>query len=279
MDEEQRYVTRSGLTAMLLFEGEQKSPHRDAWDRWYTAWTADETKERVCVRFLSPGLMDMHLHSLGRGGFEQNKANLGLLAVLDNFDGLAELPADPHGNRVIEIRSEDAAQLLDPPKQSDREIRRFLTRRIYDAFSRSTLTTPCAIRTLDALICGASLDDLLRNAQLLEEEGYLKIEATAPDGLAILPRAKLIREVERYGASREDAAEEADILAAIGAYAGIRRHEGAISLEYRRYAAARTAVELESVFRALAPIVEGSQGCSQRAWQYSAARVARACDC
>lgn len=201
-------------------------------------------------------LMNLHLQSSILGTFEQRKQQLGILAVLENLDGVTDLPADPYGNRQIEVGSEDATRLLNGPKLSDRQIRRFLARRIYDAYSRSSLQSECVIDEFDVTICGATPMDLLRNAQLLEEEGYLRIGEIAGSQIAIVPRAKLIREVERYGAAREDAAEESDICSALTAYPELKKHETAILLEYRRYAAARTAVELESVFRAIAPVVE-----------------------
>jgi hypothetical protein len=201
-------------------------------------------------------LMNMQLQASGHGGFEESKLRLATLALLDNLDGLSELPPDPHGNRRIFVGSEDVATILERPRQSDREIRRFLARRLYDAYSRGILRDTIVIDAMDMAVCGASLIDFLRNGQLLEEEAYLFIRSNTPDSVSIEPRAKLIREVERYGATREDAAGEADFLASVSAYPSLARVKGALSLEYGRYSTARTALELESVFKAVAPVVE-----------------------
>ena len=253
---ERHYVTRSGLSAKLLLEGEQKAPSRDAWEVWFTIETPGGNKERACVRLLSPMIMNLHLESQGLGKFDANRQRLAILALLDNLDGLSELPADPYGNREISIGSDDVAGLLDRPRQSDRDIRRFLARRVYDEYSRSTLRERMALDAMDIAICGASDQDVLRNCQLLEEEGYLFIRGNGPGSITIEPRAKLIREVERYGAAREDAAGEADFASSMRAYRRLAAVEAAVLLEYGRYSTARTAVELDSVFRAVAPIVE-----------------------
>lgn len=253
---ERYYVTRSGLGARLRLEREQKAPLRDAWEVWFTIETAGGNKERACVRLLSPMLMKLHLESQGLGTFEDNSQRLAILALLDNLDGLSELPSDPYGNREVAIGSDDVTSLLQRPRQSDRDARRFLARRIYDGYSRSTLREPMTLDAMDIAICGGSDQDVLRNCQLLEEEGYLFIRGNAPGSITIEPRAKLIREVERFGAAREDAAGEADFPSSMRAYPRLAAVQSAVLLEYGRYNTARTAVELDSVFRALAPIVE-----------------------
>lgn len=253
---ERHYVTRSGLSAQLLLEGEQKAPMRDSWEVWFTIRTPGNNKERACVRLLSPMIMKLQLEAIGAGTFEDNKQKLAILALLDNLDGLSELPADPYGNREIAVGSEDVEGLLRRPRQSDRDIRRFLARRVYDGYSRSTLREHMTLDAMDIAICGASDRDVMRNSQLLEEEGYLFIRASAPGSITIEPRAKLVREVERYGAARDDAAGEADFISSMRAYSSLATVVEAVLLEYGRYTTARTAVELDSVFRAVAPIVE-----------------------
>jgi hypothetical protein len=255
-DTDKRFVTRSGLAADILFEGEQKAALRDVWECWYTIDTTDGVRERACVELVAPILVGAHLEAKGLGTFEGLKRRLSLLAVLDNLDGLSELPSDPHGNRRIEVDANAAEALLRRPKLSDRELRRFLSRRIYDLYSRHTLSQSFAIDAFDCLIAGASETDLLRNMQVLEEEGYLDIVSTSPGLVVVRATAKFVREVERYGAPKEDAASGYDLLAALPSYPRLTPWTPTIKLEYGRYSSAQSAIELASVFRALAPTVE-----------------------
>jgi hypothetical protein len=100
------------------------------------------------------------------------------------------------------------------------------------------------------------MTDLLRNVQILAAEEYLNWSQPLADRIDVIPTAKLIREVERFGCAREDATKEQDLLAAIDAYPDLKAHKATMANEWRRYEIAFTDVELQSVFRSIAPIVE-----------------------
>lgn len=72
---------------------------------------------------------------------------------------------------------------------------------------------------IDQLITGARWIDLERNVGVLLAEGYLSdVASTLGDPLWQVT-VKLVREVERFGAAREDVVAERDYPAALRAYA------------------------------------------------------------
>lgn len=168
----------------------------------------------------------------------------------------ASLQTDKHGNRIVEVEADEAVEMLSGPPQSDRAIRRFIARRVHDSYSRSTLKTPVVIDDIDFAILGATATDFIRNSQLLEAESYIEISSTSPTSVTIRPTAKLVRDVERYGAVKEDVVSQLDYLGVVTAYPAIARFLPVIDLEYRRYSLALSPIELESVFKAIAPLVE-----------------------
>jgi hypothetical protein len=171
-------------------------------------------------------------------------------------DRIATLPVDEYGNRIVEIRPEDAIAALRPPQQPDRQIRRFIARCVHSAYARGTLREDVILDRIDMDLMGASYRDLIRNCQVLEDEGYLVIGSTSSAAVSVRPTARLVRDVERYGAAREDVVSERDFLGAVSAYGALRDSLETIQLEYRRYSVALSETELQCVFRAIAPVVE-----------------------
>jgi hypothetical protein len=211
---------------------------------------------RVCVMLLSPGLMNSALQQNGLPALDVVQNKLVFMAVLQNLDGLPGFPVDEHGNLILELSSSAAVRVLTPLRTPDRSIRRFIVRRMHDEFSRATLNNPVWFDDLDLAICGASVQDFLRNAQLLEQEGYLHIGSSAPNGFEATPTAKLVRDVERHGAAKDDVVTDADYLGAITSYPAVAAYEDTIRLEYQRFVSATSPLELISVFRSIAPVVE-----------------------
>jgi len=112
----------------------------------------------------------------------------------------------------------------------------------------------------DAALTGADPNDFLRNLQLLEQEGYLVLSGTHDPGFAGFDArgtARLIRDVERYGAAAPDVESQEDYALRLQAVQALSANHSAILAERLRYRAAQSSVELASVFRAVAPLLEG----------------------
>ena len=252
----ERFVTPSGLAATILREETGRAPHRDAERHWLTV-TSESVEARMYVDLLTPRLLDLALQQHeGLLQFENVREVIVLLAVISHLGTLGDLPTDNHGNRVLRITPSDAIQLLKGAPLDDRSIRRFLARRLYDHYTRSDLNTWELIDEFDVATCGSTVSDVLRNARLLEAEGYIRIGLDAPNGFEAMPTARLVREVEKFGAAQEDSVNERDYLGALAAYTSLSPHREALTLEYGRYVTATSTTELESVFRAVAPVVE-----------------------
>ena len=181
-------------------------------------------------------------------------AVLALLAVIDLADTDPSSIAGP-GDTVLPVNYEHSRRLIARGPMTDRDLRRFLARWIHSRFSRNTLRVRVAFSRIDELITGCSATAIDRNLGVLEAEGYL-VRLPEIGSRAFSPTVKLVREVERYGAAREDAVAERDYPAALQAYAVLASHRSGITLEWERYTTARTSTELVSVFRALVPYLE-----------------------
>lgn len=124
---------------------------------------------------------------------------------------------------------------------------------------------------MDKLITGNSELDFIRNVQLLEAEGYAIAHlAMGPTLSGVQPTAKLVREVERWGGPKDDVSSSVEYEAQIAAYGVLQPRAESLLTEHARFLAARSPAELESVFRATAPIVEAvardmlrSHGCNR----------------
>jgi hypothetical protein len=250
------YVTPSGSTAHVTFLGVDNHPDRDAERYTFSVQSPAGNEETLNVMLVSPALINRALQQNGLPPLVEVKKDLTRLAAVTNFDRLDFLPTDEGGRRLVAIEGPEAIALLRRSKLSDREIRRFIARRIYQVYSRSTLNETVLFDHFDHLLTGAEPVDLYRNAQVLEAEGYVIIKQADGLELRLQPTVRLVREVERYGAAKEDVVTDSDYVQALGAYPGLGKYREAMQLEYQRYAVAVTDTELESVFKAAAPIVE-----------------------
>jgi hypothetical protein len=232
----------------------RRTEEDDATGLLYT--TARKSVSCVCVLLLSLETMDLALQQKGLPTLEEMEAKVVLTTILRNLDRLSGLPTDEYGNRLLELRPADVIALLSAPKLSDRQIRRFMVRHIYDSITRSTLNEYVILDEWDMAACAADFNDFQRNAELLAEEGYFRIGTFGGDSFDVLPTAKLVREVERYGAAKEDVVSERDYLGGLESYTIIADQLPIVRMEYQRYGHATSPIELSSVFKAIAPVVE-----------------------
>ena len=179
------------------------------------------------------------------------------LVALHAIERLDNYQRDQHENVIVKLTAAELKSVLWPPRLQDRELRVFLARRIHDEVSRRTLHDDIGVDRIDRAVCGATTQDIVRALQILAEEGYLEIGATINDAIMVRSRAKLIRDVERYGAPKLDSTAADDLLSALAAYPVAKKRLQSITLEYQRFSAATTHEELISVFKAVAPEVEG----------------------
>ncbi len=252
-----RFVTLSGQGLQVVPYREGQVPDSDALGLYYEVTDASGSLSRVCVEFRTPETTDVELHQKRLGSFQNEKSRLAVFAILDGVEENDPALGAPGPVKRIVIEPLVAVELLDRPKAHDRDIRRYIARRVHDMCSRSTLDVPVPFDEDDFRYLGAQYADFVRCAQVLEEEKYLKIYSTGfPDGLKVTETARLVRDVERYGAAREDVKSDQDYSATLRAWPRLALHAAALSGERTRYATATSEVELLSVFRATAPIVE-----------------------
>jgi hypothetical protein len=139
-------------------------------------------------------------------------------------------------------------------------LRRYIARRLYLTWEHGTFDDFLWFGHPDELLTGAGPRAFLRNLQLLEQEGYVELTRTMGQGFGSFgsqPTAKLIREVERYGAAKADVESEEDFAARLFAQTALSAEQPSIMAERQRYELARAPDELASVFRAVAPLLEG----------------------
>ncbi len=250
------FVTPSGSTAHVKFVSSARHPHRDREQNVLSVSSPNGGTEGVNVALDAPVLINSALQQNGFPPLDQVKNDIVYIAAITNYDRLSTLPVDESGRRLIEVDGQQAIELLSRPPVSDREVRRFIVRRVYQIYSRSTLQTQAILEGFDSKLLGTTSVDMLRNAQVLEAEGYLTINSASGDKLVLTPTVKLVREVERFGAAKEDVVTDRDYLEAIRVYPSLTPHIETLELEYRRYSAARSETELRSVFKAVSPVVE-----------------------
>lgn len=195
----------------------------------------------------------------------------GLLPLDQVARGAAALVAGIHavdGNPDFFASSEPLRLNLDydqltpksVPSIGNQELRRHIARRLYLTWEHGSFDDFLAFGSMDESLTGAGAQAFLRNLQLLEQEGYVKLSRTMGTGFSSFqarPTAQLVREVERYGAARGDVESEADFTARLVAHAVLSAEQPGIMAERRRYELAQAAEEVASVFRAVMPILEG----------------------
>lgn len=155
----------------------------------------------------------------------------------------------------------------------DRGIRTYLARRLYHAWRADGFDILVHLSAEDTSLTGADYAGFVRNVQILEQEGYLNFHRSMGQDLSalrIVGTAKLIREVERFGAPRPDVELEPEYEATVRMLPALADSLSEILEERQRYELARHASDLASVFRATMPIVEShvrklleSHGCSK----------------
>lgn len=251
------FITRGGQTLRLVPYHEERLQGRDALGVYFEVFDAGGTSQLCCVAIDAPILADVFLQNNGLGTLQIAKDAICRFAILDGLEVDASLLDGSASVTTIWVREDQLALLLKRSKWDDRDIRRYIVRRIYDEYSRSTLADSVSFDRVDFAYCGATFQDFLRNTQLLASEQYLTIAFETRDmSLSATPTAKLVRDVETFGAARGDVASEAGYAASLRLWPNIKPYEEALLAERRRYEAAATGTELLSVFRSTAPIVE-----------------------
>jgi hypothetical protein len=252
------FVTRSGLPVRIVGDHEDPNPPSGSRRSALRAYTEGSPEhERAIVELAEYNEIKEWLRTEHQISLEADYPSVLRTIVLYALEHLDDYKRDEHGNILVTLESADLKALLWPRRLQDRQLRVFLARRIYDEVSRRTLRDPVAIDKIDCAVCGATLQDFVRAGQILEEEGYLEMGPTPSDAVMVRARATLIRDVERYGAPKLDSAAAEDLVAALAAYPVAKERLESITLEYRRFTTATTHQELVSVFKAIAPEVEG----------------------
>jgi hypothetical protein len=207
------------------------------------------------TRFPQPPIIDHNAREYFDRPFDKEfSRDLALLATLQSVDRDAD---DGRTHRVIVFNADDLYALLSRIRLSDRECRRYMARRLYSAYSAGTLDTMVEFDDTDQLITGCATLDFIRAAQVMEAEGNAVAHlAMGPTLSGVQPTAKLIREVERWGGPREDVSTPAEYADQIRAYSQLASHADGLISERGRFQVALSTQELESVFRATAPIIE-----------------------
>lgn len=253
-----KYFTAAGVAVSLELLRRFSHPDRDAEVTLYRVTSRDGSEpERLAVLLLAPGLIDVALQQAEKGTLEQLRDTIGLAVVLDAVDRRSELATASDGTPQIEVDVDDALALFSRARPSDRELRRLIARRCYETYASGTLDSDTNIDATDLFISGSRFVDFARNVGLLAAEEYVVVKRIEQSsGILIRGTAKLVREVEKFGAPREDASSDRNYPALIQQYPLLNALRKNVLAEYDRYAVALTAAELESVFRAAAPIVE-----------------------
>ena len=91
------------------------------------------------MQLIADPLTSESLQQEGLPGLDEIRDKAVRLAAVTHYDPLASLPEDDAGNRLLDLDGAAVIALLRPPKRPDREIRRFVVRRIYQEYSLATL--------------------------------------------------------------------------------------------------------------------------------------------
>src|SRR2546426_3064859 len=146
------YVTPSGSTAQVKLLGADRHPNRDAERHIFSLQSPAGSHETLNVTLVAPRLIDAALQQNGLPPLTEIKKELTHLAAVTSFDRLELLPTDEEGRRLVQIEGPEAMALLRRPRIPDREIRRFIARRIYQVYSRSTLNEIVLFDNFDLLL-------------------------------------------------------------------------------------------------------------------------------
>lgn len=255
------WVTPSGTTVRINIGTEFSIPNHDAVGYSVTATSTGGITREVEVAFVTPHLIDVARRHRGEPPLDPgNRSELAIISALRAVDSDPDF-FEPQDDTPITIGPGDDAEIADRPSLSDQGLRRYLTRRLYLAWKHGSLNEAVEFSDVDAALTGCGPTDFLRNLQLLEQEGYVTLDQTHDPGFAgfdATPTSALVRAVERYGAAPEDVETAEDYLELVGAIPSLAQDEKAIRLDRGRFETARTPEEIESVFRSVMPLLEGT---------------------
>jgi hypothetical protein len=255
---DRHFVTPSGTTVHVFAAPIERAPNRDGAIRTYHVSSA-ATSGPVSIYIDAPVLTAASLRDqTGIQLTDQLFDRLAVSAILAKIDADPEFIGRKDDEFQIAVTPDNIVEFANRPRLSDRELRRYIARKVYDAYSRSEMAILVDFDEFDEQITGASRIDLLRNAQVLQQEGYVKLERTMGEAnFELIPQARLVRDVERYGSAKDDAVSDQDYAGALHANSQLAECRDRILYEYQRYGSATSSVEIASVFRSIAPLVEG----------------------
>ena len=253
------FVTPSGRTVRIEAPRAQPADQRDATVVPVDIIPSGGKRIQAGVVLVIPDTIRDILHSAGFPDLVNEPIAQGIIAAIDLFDrGEISGASDVTTIQMIDVTGRDFAAIVNRVRLEDSALRRYIVRRLYDNYSRTTLDDGVLFDDIDFIITGARAVDFVRNTQVLEAEGYLRRTHRA-DGVALMPVAplvKLVRDVERYGSAKDDAIADVDYTASVRAMPALGPWADSLLEEHRRYATAINAVQLASVFKSVAPTVE-----------------------
>ncbi len=258
----QYFVTTSGSSGDLEVLDEGGQPNTDADYVSLNLSSTGHPDDKVRVLFMSPTLIAHAIQvQAGLSYDSELKKTVAILATLNQLNQNPDFREGSEPERVIQIGAGEILHLLEglDERLSDPELRRYIARVVHQNYTRTHLSDELRFDEGDRFMTGATPLDFHRACQLLAEEGSLVLVSDEWDVHSmptVRATAKLVRDVERYGAAQEDVISEGDYAAKVAAYAELEEQRAYILDERRRYALASTEDELTSVFRAVAPVVE-----------------------
>lgn len=252
------WVTPSGTTVGLEVSGQRRVPNRDALAVDLDVASSGGMTREVQVHFQTPALIDVARQGRGEPAMqEEDRIELARIATLRAVDADPDFfePSDPE---PIAIGPGDDATLVKAPPISDAALRQYIVRRLYLAWREQSFDNLTEFDEVDAALTGMDAQAFLRNLQVLDEDGYIRLERVMGRGFGSFTArgtGMLVRAVEAHGAAPEDVEDKEEYLKLIQGIPELQSEFQAISLQRERYASARTAEEVESVFRSLVPSV------------------------
>lgn len=191
--------------------------------------------------------LDLNPESKSR---EKLPRHIAIASMLDAAD------SDGFRDESRQISLADVAALWNRAPASNRDVRRLIARLAFESWAREDLRATIRPASPDMIVTGTRYPTFIRNIQLLEEEGYVRASWSNDYLVGFSATARLIREVELFGAARADVVSERDYGASIESYSVLDPHRESLMLERVRYDRAVGTTELISVFRSVAPTVE-----------------------
>jgi len=253
MEYKYHFITTSGTSVHVNPIHAGPAPNRDAVQNSFVVTTATGSPIQIDVIFPTPPIVTDALKTRAGISFDSAREDLAILSLLSEIDNSPNLFQEKQPSYEILADAPTLLKSLHRGKISDRDMRRYIVRKVYAHYSRTTLREPVTFEQVDFWITGANDTDFFRNIQVLVEEDYLRI---VRGHLDVRGTAKLVREFEKYGAAKEDAIAQQDYEAILKNYSVLNSYADPLKLEHRRYTSAITPHELISVFRAIAPLVE-----------------------